>query len=70
LRPLRLCVNGFYEACQYTENNFTQRRKGRKEHQKTGCSDIRPALTIVQVLRFIDPSWLVEIEADAVINNV
>jgi enamine deaminase RidA (YjgF/YER057c/UK114 family) len=29
--------------------------------------DIRPASTIVQVSRFIDPDWLVEIEADAVI---
>lgn len=29
--------------------------------------DIRPASTIIQVSRFIDPDWLVEIEADAVI---
>jgi reactive intermediate/imine deaminase len=29
--------------------------------------DIRPASTMVQVSRFIDPDWLVEIEADAVI---
>jgi enamine deaminase RidA (YjgF/YER057c/UK114 family) len=28
--------------------------------------DIRPANTIMQVARFIDPDWLVEIEADAV----
>ena len=28
--------------------------------------DVRPASTIVQVSRFIDPEWLVEIEADAV----
>ncbi|MBI4719429.1 MAG: RidA family protein [Planctomycetes bacterium] len=28
--------------------------------------DIRPANTIMQVVRFIDPDWLVEIEADAV----
>jgi enamine deaminase RidA (YjgF/YER057c/UK114 family) len=28
-------------------------------------SDIRPANTIMQVTRFIDPEWLVEIEADA-----
>jgi enamine deaminase RidA (YjgF/YER057c/UK114 family) len=26
---------------------------------------IRPACTFVQVVRFIDPAWLVEIEADA-----
>src|SRR5512136_2607992 len=30
--------------------------------------DIRPANTILQVSRFIDPDWLVEIEADAVID--
>jgi enamine deaminase RidA (YjgF/YER057c/UK114 family) len=28
--------------------------------------DVRPASTIVQVTGFIDPAWLVEIEADAV----
>ena len=30
---------------------------------------IRPANTIVQVSRFIDPDWLVEFEADAVIDE-
>ena len=30
---------------------------------------IRPANTIMQVVRFIDPDWLVEIEADAVLEN-
>lgn len=29
--------------------------------------DIRPANTIMQVARFIDPDWLIEIEADAVV---
>jgi enamine deaminase RidA (YjgF/YER057c/UK114 family) len=29
--------------------------------------DIRPASTILQVGRFIDPEWLVEIEVDAVV---
>jgi enamine deaminase RidA (YjgF/YER057c/UK114 family) len=29
--------------------------------------DIRPVTTVVQVSRFVDPDWLVEIEADAVI---
>jgi enamine deaminase RidA (YjgF/YER057c/UK114 family) len=29
--------------------------------------DIRPACSILQVSRFIDPDWLVEIEADAVV---
>src|SRR4030095_1856566 len=32
-------------------------------------TNIRPANTIMQVVRFIDPNWLVEIEADAVIGE-
>jgi len=32
-------------------------------------SDVRPANTIMQVVRFIDPAWLVEIEADAVLED-
>lgn len=31
--------------------------------------DIRPANTIMQVSRFIDPDWLVEIEADAIVDD-
>ena len=31
--------------------------------------DIRPVNTIMQVSRFIDPDWLVEIEADAVLDD-
>ena len=31
--------------------------------------DIRPANTIMQVSRFIDPDWLLEIEADAVVED-
>jgi enamine deaminase RidA (YjgF/YER057c/UK114 family) len=31
--------------------------------------EIRPANTVMQVTRFIDPDWLVEIEADAVIED-
>ena len=31
--------------------------------------DIRPVNTIMQVSRFIDPDWLVEIEADAVVDD-
>ncbi len=30
---------------------------------------IRPANTVVQVQRFIDPEWLVEIEADAILTT-
>ncbi len=32
-------------------------------------TDIRPASTMAQVVRFIDPDWLVEIEADAIIEE-
>ncbi len=32
-------------------------------------SATRPANTIVQVVRFIDPDWLVEVEADAIIED-
>ena len=31
--------------------------------------EIRPASTIVQVSRFIDPEWLVEMEADAIVEE-
>jgi len=31
--------------------------------------DIRPVNTIMQVSRFIDPEWLVEIEADAMVDD-
>ena len=31
--------------------------------------DIRPANTIMEISRFIDPDWLVEIEADAVVDD-
>jgi enamine deaminase RidA (YjgF/YER057c/UK114 family) len=31
--------------------------------------EIRPVNTVMQVTRFIDPDWLVEIEADAVIED-
>jgi enamine deaminase RidA (YjgF/YER057c/UK114 family) len=30
--------------------------------------EIRPATTVLQVTRFIDPDWMVEIEADAIID--
>jgi len=31
--------------------------------------DVRPASTMVEVVRFIDPEWLIEMEADAVIDD-
>ena len=30
--------------------------------------DVRPASTVVQVSALVDPGWLVEIEADAVVD--
>ena len=30
---------------------------------------IRPANTVMQVVRFIDPEWLIEIEADAIVED-
>jgi hypothetical protein len=32
-------------------------------------AEIRPACTFVQVSGFIDPDWLVEVEAEAVVNG-
>ena len=32
-------------------------------------AEIRPVNTVMQVTRFIDPEWLVEIEADAVVEE-
>lgn len=31
--------------------------------------DVRPACTVAQVVRFIDPDWLVEVEADAFVED-
>jgi enamine deaminase RidA (YjgF/YER057c/UK114 family) len=31
--------------------------------------DVRPANTVMQVVRFIDPDWLVEVEVDAVVGE-
>jgi hypothetical protein len=30
--------------------------------------DIRPASTMIQIVQAIDPDWLVEIEADAIVS--
>lgn len=43
------------------------RRHGDAAAQARRC--LRPVTTIMQVVRFIDPDWLVEIEADAVIDD-
>ena len=31
-------------------------------------ADIRPVTTVVQVVGFVDPDWLVELEADAIVS--
>ncbi len=31
-------------------------------------AEIRPATTVVQVVGFVDPDWLVELEADAIVS--
>lgn len=41
-------------------------RDGGCKHGTAMFGNIRPANTIMQVVRFIDPDWLVEIEADAI----
>ena len=37
------------------------------EARKLYCQDVRPVDTIMAVTRFVNPEWLVEIEADAVV---
>ena len=37
------------------------------EARKAYCQDARPVDTIMQVGRFVNPEWLVEIEVDAVV---
>jgi enamine deaminase RidA (YjgF/YER057c/UK114 family) len=32
-------------------------------------ADVRPACTFVEISRFIDPEWLVEIELDAIVDS-
>lgn len=41
-------------------------RDAARAHGEIFC-DVRPACTFVQVSGFIDPAWLVEVEADCVI---
>jgi enamine deaminase RidA (YjgF/YER057c/UK114 family) len=45
--------------------NIDQWREAARAHGES-FGEIRPACTFVQVSRFIDPDWLVEIEADCV----
>lgn len=46
-------------------NDWENVAKVRSEYFK----DIRPVDTVMQVSKFIDPDWLIEIEVDAIINE-
>lgn len=46
--------------------NISDWQEAARAHAEV-LGDIRPACTFVEVSRFIDPEWLVEIEADCVI---
>ena len=46
--------------------DMTRWREAARAHGEV-FRDVRPAATFVQVSGFIDPSWLVEIEVDAVV---
>jgi len=46
-------------------NDWEKVAKVRSEYFK----DIRPVDTVLEISRFIDPDWLIEIEVDAVINE-
>jgi len=39
------------------------------EVRKRYCLDAKPVETIMQVVRFVNPEWLVEIEVDAVVTR-
>ncbi|GGK21604.1 hypothetical protein GCM10011583_62010 [Streptomyces camponoticapitis] len=45
--------------------DVTRWREAARAHGER-FADIRPACTVVEVSRFIDPEWLVEVEIDAI----
>ncbi|MET4927313.1 RidA family protein [Streptomyces sp. PSRA5] len=45
--------------------DVTRWREAARAHGER-FADIRPACTVVEVSRFIDPAWLVEVEIDAI----
>ncbi|QDY81027.1 RidA family protein [Streptomyces qinzhouensis] len=49
--------------------DVTRWREAARAHGER-FTDIRPACTFVEVSRFIEPEWLVEIEVDAVLDEV
>ncbi len=49
--------------------DITKWKKAAQAHGEF-FSEIRPATTFMEVSRFIDPEWLIEIEADCIITEV
>ncbi|MCR5858349.1 RidA family protein [Mesorhizobium sp. J428] len=47
--------------------DMTQWREAARAHGEY-FAEIRPATTVVQVVGFVDPDWLVELEADAIVS--
>lgn len=48
--------------------DVTRRQEPARAHGERFAS-VRPVTTFVEVSRFIDPDWLVEVEIDAVITR-
>lgn len=48
--------------------DISQWREAGRAHGEL-FADIRPASTMIEVSRFIDPEWLVEVEADCVVRS-
>ena len=71
LRPVEAVWQRAVEGCGCTMEDFVRTshhalwKDAARAHGETFHA-IRPACTFVQVVRFIDPEWLVEIEADCV----
>jgi enamine deaminase RidA (YjgF/YER057c/UK114 family) len=74
-RCLKIIAAAIVEAGGAIENTIRTRvmlvdishwREAARAHGEV-FADIRPACTFVQVSRFIDPDWLVEIEADCAV---
>ncbi len=38
--------------------------------RKKFCGEAKPVATIMQVSRFVDPEWLIEIEVDAIVSDL
>jgi len=47
--------------------NIDDWKEASRAHGET-FAQIRPVCTVMQVSRFVDPGWLVEIEADAILD--